>query len=202
MYNGEVSNFAFVSYNSYNEANNARNAADHSMLLGKEIRVQFKTNATDFKPEANLFINNLSKDLSAKALEHECEQFGNVLSCKFKYDSEGVPIGYGYVQFENKEDADKCIEALNGKVLNDKAISVTKFVPRSKRQNELNPNKNLFVRNFPADWEEANILEFIKEYFGKYGETTSTAVCLDRTSSGKDIMLLLLTQAKKVQHLL
>jgi len=114
--NGEITNFAFVTFGSQIETTNARNLADHSPLLGKEIRVQFKYSTSEFNPDANLFINNLSKSMSAKALETECSSFGRVLSCKLKYDGDGVPIGYGYVQFEEKDEAAKCIEGLNGKI--------------------------------------------------------------------------------------
>ena len=118
--------------------------------------------------------------MSAKALETECEHFGRVLSCKLKYDSEGIPIGYGYVQFENKEDAEGCIEGLNGKILNDKAISVSRFVHRSKRVHNINPNNNLFIRNFPVNWNEAKIRSFIDETFKIFGETGSIGICWDR----------------------
>ena len=119
--------------------------------------------------------------MSAKALESECENFGRVLSCKLKYDSDGVPIGYGYVQFEDKADAVKCIDGLNGKILNDKAISVSVFVQRSKRAANLNPNKNLFIRNFPADWDEVKINDFIGETFKRFGETQSIGICKDKS---------------------
>jgi RNA recognition motif-containing protein len=178
--NNESANFAFVTFGSSAEASNARERSDHSVLLGKEIRVQFKTNAAEFSADANLFFNNLSKNMSAKALESECENFGRVMSCKLKYDSDGIPIGYGYVQFEDKEDAARCIEGLNGKILNDKAISVSKFVQRSKRAANLNPNKNLFIRNFPIDWDEPRINMFIGETFQKFGETQSVGICKDK----------------------
>merc|ERR1711935_880368 len=181
--NADSSNFAFVTFGSNAEASNARERSDHSVLLGKEIRVQFKTNAGEFQADANLFFNNLSKSMSAKALESECENFGRVMSCKLKYDSDGVPIGYGYVQFEDKEDAARCIEGLNGKILNDKAISVSKFVQRSKRAANLNPNLNLYIRNFPADWDEPKINSFIGDTFKKFGETQSIGICKDKIRS-------------------
>ena len=138
--NNDVSNFAFVTFGTNAEASNARERSDHSELLGKEIRVQFKTNAGEFSPEANLFFNNLSKSMSAKALETECETYGRVMSCKLKYDSDGVPIGYGYVQFEEKDDAAKCIEGLNGKILNENNccyIYVKKMLEKISSQNFL-----------------------------------------------------------------
>jgi len=177
--NGEIANFAFVTFQTYADSLNGKNSGDHSSFLGKEIRVQFKQNASEYLHDANLFINNMSKSMSAKALETECEHFGRVLSCKLKYNSDGEPIGYGYVQFENKDDAEACIEGLNGKILNDKAISVSRFVHRAKRVHNINPNNNLFIRNFPQDWTEAKIRSFLDETFKNFGETISVGICFD-----------------------
>ena len=55
-------------------------------------------------------------------------------------------------------------------------MNVSKFVPRSKRTAELNPNKNLFIRNFPETWEEDKVREFLNEQFKAIGETTSIGV--------------------------
>ena len=62
----------------------------------------------------------------------ECETYGKVLSCKFKLDSEGVPIGYGYVQFETKEQAENCLNNLNGKIIND-YNHLIKFYNKSRK---------------------------------------------------------------------
>jgi len=54
-------------------------------------------------------------------------------------------------------------------------------VQRSKRANNLNPNKNLFIRNFPESWSEQDIHSFLNENFKTFGETISVGICKDRT---------------------
>ena len=59
--------------------------------------------------EANLIIKNIHEDISQRQLEEECKKYGNVVSCfikKVEKNGELVSLGYGYVQFEKKEEAE------------------------------------------------------------------------------------------------
>lgn len=67
------------------------------LIEGRELRIYFKRSTKDFKPEANVFFKNLSKDVLAKDLNEVCKEFGEILSFIIKENSQGESLGYGYV---------------------------------------------------------------------------------------------------------
>ena len=61
------------------------------------MRICFKKSPCDFKDESNIFIKNLSNDVSTKILDEVCSKYGEVLSCIIRTDENGQSLGYGYV---------------------------------------------------------------------------------------------------------
>lgn len=77
----------------------------------------------------DIYVKNLSKSLTDEELNKIFREFGPTTSCVIIRDGEvlqGKSKGYGFVNFENPEDAEKAVEALNGKKFEDKECFVTK----------------------------------------------------------------------------
>ncbi|MCE9539097.1 MAG: RNA-binding protein [Bacteroidetes bacterium] len=65
-----------------------------------------------------LFIKNIEKDINEMQLEKLFVQFGEVLSTKIVYDTiTWESKGFGFLEMAKKEDGQKAIEALNGKLV-------------------------------------------------------------------------------------
>ncbi|MDO9184746.1 MAG: RNA-binding protein [Bacteroidota bacterium] len=65
-----------------------------------------------------LFIKNIEKDINEMQLEKLFGQFGEVLSTKIVYDTiTWESKGFGFLEMAKKEDGQKAIEALNGKLV-------------------------------------------------------------------------------------
>ena len=72
-----------------------------------------------------LFIKNIEPSVNEVLLESIFKQYGDVTETKIVYDKiTWESRGFGFVEFKNKEDAVKAIEALNGKELIGKKLSV------------------------------------------------------------------------------
>ena len=72
-----------------------------------------------------LFIKNIDATVNEVLLESIFKQYGDVKDTKIIYDKiTWESRGFGFVEFENKEDAVKAIEGLNGKELIGKKLSV------------------------------------------------------------------------------
>lgn len=72
-----------------------------------------------------LFIKNIDATVNEVLLESIFKQYGDVKDTKIIYDKiTWESRGFGFVEFENKEDAVKAIEGLNGKELVGKKLSV------------------------------------------------------------------------------
>ena len=77
----------------------------------------------DNQPEnfTNIYINNFGKDMDEERLRELAEKFGNVLSLKVVTDKSGCPRGFGFVDFETPEQAQKvcyCHMAIEWKAMN------------------------------------------------------------------------------------
>jgi polyadenylate-binding protein len=127
----------------------------------------------------NIYVKNLDRSIDNKALYDTFSLFGNILSCKVASDREGKSHGYGFVHYETEEAAKQAIERVNGMQIGEKTVEVTLFVKRAEREDGSATNyTNLYVKNFPQDWDE----DKVKEVFGKYGTITSSCVMNDNQS--------------------
>uniref|UniRef100_M1CCI5 Polyadenylate-binding protein n=2 Tax=Solanum tuberosum TaxID=4113 RepID=M1CCI5_SOLTU len=129
---------------------------------------------------ANVFIKNLDSSIDNKALQDTFGAFGTVLSCKVAVDSSGQSKGYGFVQFDQDEAAQKAINRLNGMLINDKQVYVGYFIRGQERRGTVcDKFTNVYVKNLPESTSD----EDLKKLFEKYGTITSALVMTD--SSGK-----------------
>lgn len=172
----ESRGFAFVYFKNQADAARIKSAFNHAKIKDKELTVSFVRNRDQMDPNANLFFRHLPKSHTGKDLEEMCQPYGSIVRCKIKYDeADGSSLGYGYVQFEKEIAAKECMEALNGKMINDKVIEVLKFQPQ-KQRNHLIPNTNLYIKEFPSKWTEKQVNEFIDKEFQRLNEKSAKIV--------------------------
>ena len=82
----------------------------------------------------NLYVGNLSYDTTEDALRALFAEFGEVESARVITDRySGRSKGFGFVEMSAAEDAQKAIEALNGKSVDGREIRVDKAKPRTER---------------------------------------------------------------------
>ena len=81
----------------------------------------------------NIYVGNLSRDVTDEELRKEFETFGKVESVnviKDKYS--GQSRGFGFVEMPAKAEAQAAIAALKGKVLKGRTIDVSEARPRTE----------------------------------------------------------------------
>jgi RNA recognition motif-containing protein len=82
----------------------------------------------------NLYVGNLSYDTTEDTLRALFAEFGEVESARVITDRySGRSKGFGFVEMSAGEDAQKAIEALNGKSVDGREIRVDKAKPRTER---------------------------------------------------------------------
>ena len=80
----------------------------------------------------NIYVGNLSYDVDDAALRAAFEPHGAVESARVITDRDtGRPRGFGFVEMSSDQEAGAAIEALNGKDLLGRAISVNKARPKT-----------------------------------------------------------------------
>ncbi len=81
-----------------------------------------------------LYVGNLSYNMSEEELRDVFTPIGEVLSVKIITDAAtGRAKGFGFVEMNNDEDADKAITTLNGTKVMDRAINVSEARPMTTR---------------------------------------------------------------------
>ena len=81
-----------------------------------------------------LFVGNLSFNTTENDLNDAFAAFGTVTETNLMMDREtGRPRGFGFVTMSSAEEANKAIEALNGKDMDGRALTVNVAKPREER---------------------------------------------------------------------
>ena len=82
----------------------------------------------------NIYVGNVSWQLTEEDLSAKFAEFGAVDSAKIITDREtGRSKGFGFVEMPNQAEAEKAIEELNGKELDGRAMKVNESKPREDR---------------------------------------------------------------------
>jgi RNA recognition motif-containing protein len=81
----------------------------------------------------NIYIGNLSYEVTEEDLKEAFEVFGEVNTVKIIKDNHtGRSKGFGFVEMPAKAEAESAIEALNGKDLKGRSLNVSEARPRSE----------------------------------------------------------------------
>lgn len=81
-----------------------------------------------------LFVGNLSFNTTENDLQDLFAQHGNVIETNLMMDKfSGRPRGFAFVTMETKEAADAAIQALNGKNVDGRDLTVNEARPREER---------------------------------------------------------------------
>jgi RNA recognition motif-containing protein len=79
----------------------------------------------------NVYVGNLSYDLSEEDLKSAFEEYGEVTSAKIISDRySGRSKGFGFIEMTSDEEGKAAIEGLTGKELAGRAIVVNEARPR------------------------------------------------------------------------
>ena len=82
----------------------------------------------------NIYVGNLSFEVSADNLRQAFEAFGQVSSARIVKDKySGQPRGFGFVEMPDRAMAQAAIENLNGKELLGRQMNVNEARPRPNR---------------------------------------------------------------------
>ena len=83
---------------------------------------------------SKLFVGNLSFKTTENELQDAFAAHGTVLEANLMMDrATGRPRGFGFVTMSTPEEAEKAIEALHGKDLGGRALTVNVAKPREER---------------------------------------------------------------------
>ena len=81
----------------------------------------------------NIYVGNLSREVTEEDLRQAFEVFGEVSSIAIIKDGfTGISKGFGFVEMPTQAEAQAAIDSLNGTELKGKAVKVSEARPRKK----------------------------------------------------------------------
>jgi len=97
----------------------------------------------------DIYVGNLSPEVTKEELQKEFEAFGRVTSVVIIKDRDsGRPRGFGFVDMPSKSEGQAAIAGLNGKALKGKTLTVNEARPRpDSRGKHLHPRSSKEVKD-------------------------------------------------------
>ncbi|KAL9244237.1 hypothetical protein vseg_018036 [Gypsophila vaccaria] len=155
-----------------------------------------KTPKTPATPDATgsktLFVANLSFDVEESDVRDFFKEAGEVLEVRFAM-KDGQFRGFGHVEFETAEAAQKAME-LNGKEMLDRPVRLDlareRGAPQSRDNNSSfqkggrSEGQTAFVRGFDTSLGEDEIRSALENHFASCGHITRTSIPPDFESGG------------------
>ncbi|KAF6175327.1 hypothetical protein GIB67_021832 [Kingdonia uniflora] len=187
---GQSKGYGFVQFENKESAQNAIDRLngmlmnDKPVFVGPFLRKQEREAAINQVKLNNVFIKNLPESLTEEELKNIFGEYGTITSVVVMRDGDGKSRCFGFVNFENADDAAQSIEALNGKKFDEKELYVGKAQTKSEREVELKglfEGLNLYVKNL-----DNSIVDYkLREMFSEFGTVTSCKVMQDSNGASR-----------------
>ncbi|KAH7728099.1 polyadenylate-binding protein 4 [Aphelenchoides avenae] len=202
---GNSRGYGFIHFETEEAAQKAIEKVNGMLLDGKKVFVgKFLPRASRMRELGegsrrftNVFVKNFSDELDKEKLEELFSKFGKVVSSTVMSDSEGKSKGFGFVAFENPEDAEKAVNEMNEYELpgTERKLTVCRAQKKGERQAELKrryeqqkaermqryQGVNLYVKNLDDNVDD----EMLRQNFESYGKITSAKVMCDDNGRSK-----------------
>ncbi|KAK4766392.1 hypothetical protein SAY87_008034 [Trapa incisa] len=159
---------------------------DKQVFVGPFLRKQERESASQNTRFNNVYVKNLSDLTTDDDLKKIFGEFGPITSAVVMRDMDGKSKCFGFVNFDDADDAARAVIALNGKKFEEKEWYVGKAQKKSEREIELkhkfdqeaaekSQGANLYIKNLDESIDD----EKLKELFSPFGTITSCKVMRD-----------------------
>jgi polyadenylate-binding protein len=143
----------------------------------------------------NIYVKNIDNSISKDQFNEIFSKFGTITNFALSEEN-GTSKGFGFINYEKPEDAQKAVDEMNGKELSSgKPLYVGRAQKKTERQQELKQKfeqlrqeraakyqgVNLYIKNLDDDIDD----EKIRAEFGQFGTITSVKVMRDDKSNSK-----------------
>ncbi|XP_071141728.1 polyadenylate-binding protein 4-like [Mytilus edulis] len=171
--------YGFVHFETAEEAKDAIEKVNGMLINGKKVSVTFETSDHKIQEDTKEKFNNLYfknfDNLSEEKLRDVFEPFGNIISLKIMTDVYGESRGFGFVCYQNADEAQTAVEELNGALIGDNTFFVGRAQNKTERHAELKNQTrdlNVYVKNLDNNVDD----DRLRKEFSQFGTITSAKV--------------------------
>jgi len=199
--NGVSKGYGFVHFEHSDDAENAIKNVNGMLLNNKKVYVghhipkkeRINKIEEQMKKYTNIYIKNLDESVEEKDLEKDFGKFGKITSCVIQKDENGKSRGFGFINYENSDEAHLAVESMHEKEYKGKQLYVSRAQKKNEREEELRKqyerlreeklNKyqgvNLYIKNLDDSIND----EKLRQEFSPYGTITSAKVMRDEKTN-------------------
>ncbi|KAJ7285773.1 hypothetical protein C8J57DRAFT_1446587 [Mycena rebaudengoi] len=193
---GMSKGYGFVHYETGEAADSAIKAVNGMLLNDKKVyvghhisRKERQSKLDEMKSQfTNLYVKNVDPEMTQDEFEKLFTAFGTV-------DEEGKSKGFGFVNYDNHEDAQKAVDALHDSEHHGRKLFVSRAQKKAEREEELRRSYeqakmeklskyqgvNLYIKNLEDDVDD----DKLRAEFEPFGSVTSCKVMRDEKGTSK-----------------
>jgi polyadenylate-binding protein len=200
---GRSKGYGFVHYETAEAADSAIKAVNGMLLNDKKVyvghhisRKERQSKLDEMKAQfTNLYIKNVDPEMPQEVFEKLFEEYGNVTSAMIQVDEDGKSKGFGFVNYEHHEEAQKAVDNLHDTEHYGRKLFVSRAQKKAEREEELRRSYeqakmeklskyqgvNLYIKNLEDDVDD----EKLRGEFELFGTVTSCKVMRDEKNTSK-----------------
>lgn len=200
---GRSKGYGFVHYETAEAAETAIKAVNGMLLNDKKVYVGHHISKKERQSKldeiraqfTNIYVKNLDPEVTLEEFTQLFEQFGKVTSAVIQTDEEGKSKGFGFVNFETHEEAQKAVETLHDSEYKGRKLFVSRAQKKAEREEELRRSYeqakmeklskyqgvNLYIKNLDDEIDD----ERLRAEFEPFGTITSAKVMRDEKGTSK-----------------
>ncbi|XP_060587806.1 heterogeneous nuclear ribonucleoprotein A1-like [Ruditapes philippinarum] len=127
-----------------------------------------------------LFVGGLDAKTTEETLKDYFSSYGTIETCEIMKDRSTPPKskGFGFITFKNADDLDE-IQKNRPHEIDGRKIETKRATPK---QQQYWATKKLYIKDFPKDQKEEDLIEDMKETFGRYGEIVNIKLIKEKDS--------------------
>ncbi|KAK4838190.1 hypothetical protein QYF36_011758 [Acer negundo] len=192
---GRSKGHGFVQYEADESANaaienlNGSTVGDKQIYVGKFLRRNDRILPSPDTKFTNIYVKNLDLDVTEEFLLEKFSEFGKIVSLVIAKDVDGTSRGFGFVNFDNPDDARQATEVMNGSQLGLKILYVARAQKKAEREQILRhqfeekrkeqimkyKGSNVYVKNIDDEVTD----EELRKHFSQCGTITSAKLMRD-----------------------
>ncbi|SPO32590.1 probable PAB1 - mRNA polyadenylate-binding protein [Ustilago trichophora] len=134
----------------------------------------------------NVYCKNVEPEVTDEEFEKLFTKYGKITSCVLQRDEDGKSKGFGFVNFENHDEAQTAVDELHDSDFKGQKLFVARAQKKSEREEELRRSYeaakneklakfqgvNLYLKNIPESYDD----ERLREEFAPFGAITSCKI--------------------------
>lgn len=210
---GESLGYGFVHFATEQDATNAveavngKNISNLTVTVAPFVSKALRGGGGKF---TNVYVKNLPRDLNQEAVEKLFAAHGEITSSKLCVAQDEAKTNFGFMNFRTPEQASAAVEALNGHMIGEKRLFVSRAQKKEEREKELKERfdtlkaerqakyvgVNLYIKNLSDNIDD----EKLRNLFSEYGTITSAKVMIDeKTKKSKGFGFVCFTLTEEAQ---